>query len=128
MTDKCMFLRECICLRHGPGACEKCGESNKYSSQEKCWYCDCECGVETCMIDRNPSKKYFAVKDTEKLFYDFKNITYDIQNLAAIVQNNMVVDLEQVKEWLVAAGKTQKKLNNLIKETAKTILEKQVSK
>lgn len=126
--ENCMFLRECVCLRTGPGECNKCGNKNQYSEQEGCWYCDCDCGVETCMIDRNPSKKYFKVQDTETLFNNFMNLKMDIQNLAAIVQNEMVIDLEQLKEWLNSAGTVQREFTTLIKSVTAFILKNQVAK
>ena len=126
-AEKCMFLRECVCLRPGPGECNVCGEKNKFSDQEQCFYCDCECSVKTCMIDRNPSKKYFKIKDTEKLFNEFKYLGEGIDDLGAIVQNDMIIDLEQLKDWLKTAGKLQKEFSMLIKKTTEEILKKQVS-
>ena len=126
-AENCMFLRECVCLRPGPGPCNKCGEKSKYSEQEKCWYCDCDCGVETCTIDRNPSKKYFKVQSTEQLFKEWKILGDCVDDLGAIVQNDMMIDLEQLKDWLKDTGKVQKEISKLIKKTTEEIVKQQVS-
>jgi hypothetical protein len=123
---KCMFLRECKCLRIGPGHCNRCGKDTQYSSQEKCWYCDCQCNTKNCSMDRNPDKKYFAIKDTKVLFDEFKNLKEDVQNLAGIVQNDMLIDMEQLKEWLQLVSKFQKSFSVLVKTVTSEILKKQV--
>jgi hypothetical protein len=127
-AENCMFLRECVCLRPTNGVCNKCGEKTKYSEQEKCWYCDCDCKSKNCTLDRNPTKKYFKVESTEDLFNKFKKLGYGVTNLAAIVQNDMIIDMEELKDWLATAGEIQQELSSLIKETTTEILKKQVKK
>lgn len=122
--DGCLFLRECVCLRPGPGVCNRCGEDTKHDAENQCWYCGCQCNTKNCTIDRNPDKKYFKVRSTKDLFEEFQKLGDRIKSLNAIVQNDMVVDLEELKDWLAMAGKYQKALGVLVKRTAEEILKK----
>jgi hypothetical protein len=125
-TDKCMFLRECVCLKPGPGICIKCGEEIKYSAQEDCWYCDCKCGNETCVVNRNPSGKYFKIENTEELFNDFKYLEEAVGDLCYIVQNDMILTDEDFEEWMSISDALIKELKSTRNKIKNYLLSKVV--
>jgi hypothetical protein len=123
-TSSCLFLRECLCRKPGSGHCPRCDKLIEYSQDNRCFFCDCECDVETCTIKRNPTGVYFKVLSTENLFNKWKDLGLKISHLSYIVQNDMVIDKRELNEWLQIVGKLQKDFTSLVRETTAEIIRK----
>lgn len=57
------------------------------------------------------------------LFEEFRKIGFEMERLNGIVQNDMPITVEQVGEWLTMVHESKQRLNRLVEETTKFLMD-----